>query len=284
MELTKEDQVFLENYDAAAYDRPSVSADTLLFRLTPDRGPRRLQLLLIRRKRSPYAGGWALPGGFCDMDEDLATCAARELYEETGLKAAYYGQCASYSKPDRDPRTRVITVSHLAVLPYDFPQEPAAGDDAAEAQWFDLTFDLEVQDEAFTGKLQLTAGAETIKAQIGIQRDAEGNWRRQPLGEVENLAFDHAEVIAAGIFALRDRLYRTDFAFHFLPEPFPLQELQYVFEAILDEELLRSTFIAHLNHKLIRTSDVDAGLSIMEQEYRHDPEAIFHSAPFDIWL
>lgn len=284
MKLTKEDQTFLESYDASAYDRPSVTADTLLFRLTPAKGPRRLQILLVRRKQPPYAGGWALPGGFCEMDEDLASCAARELYEETGLKAAYYGQVATYGAPDRDPRTRVITVAHLAILPYDFPQDPAAGDDAAEARWFDLTFDLEAQDQAFIGRLQLTAGDTDIQAGIKIDRDADGVWRRQPVTDAANLAFDHGEVIAAGIYALRDRLYRSDFAFRFLPEPFPLQELQYVFEAILDEELLRSTFISHLNHKLIRTSDADAGLSVMEQEYRHDPEAIFHSAPFDIWL
>ncbi|MFR4401916.1 MAG: hypothetical protein ACLT3C_05900, partial [Peptococcus niger] len=59
---------------------------------------------------------------------------------------------------------------------------------------------------------------------------------------------------------------------------------QYVFEAVLGEELLRSTFIAHINHKLIRTSDADAGLSVMEQEYRYDAQALFHTAPFDIWL
>lgn len=284
MQLSEQDRTFLKGYDASAYDRPSVSADTLLFRLSPDKGPRKLQILLIRRKRPPYAGGWALPGGFCDPDENLAACAARELAEETGLEARYYGQCATYSRPERDPRTRVITTSHLAILPHGAVQRPRAADDAAEAQWLDLDFKLAAEGDRFIGPLVLRAGAEIIRAEILIEQDGQGRWQRRQTADVPNLAFDHAELIAAGISALRDKLYRTDLPFQMLPPVFQLQELQYVFEAVLGEELLRSTFIAYINHKLIRTSDADAGLSVMEQEYRYDAQALFHTAPFDIWL
>ncbi len=102
---------------------PSVTVDTLVFtvaqrerlsyRNLPDN---KLQLLLIKRKNAPYAGTWALPGGFVEMDEDLRTAAQRELWEETGLQPGYFGQLYTYGEVDRDPRGRVISTAYLAVV------------------------------------------------------------------------------------------------------------------------------------------------------------------------
>jgi 8-oxo-dGTP diphosphatase len=95
------------------------------------------QVLLIQRGFEPFKGCWAIPGGFMDMDETTEQCAIRELEEETGLKISDVRQIGAFSKVDRDPRGRTITVAYLAIV--DAPLEVKGLDDAAKAQWFPLS-------------------------------------------------------------------------------------------------------------------------------------------------
>ena len=111
------------------YPRPAVTADCVV--MTKESVP---QVLLIQRGADPYKGCWAFPGGFMNMDETTEQCAIRELEEETGLKVSEVHQIGAYSKVDRDPRGRTITVAYLAII--DFPQMVKGQDDAAKAQWF----------------------------------------------------------------------------------------------------------------------------------------------------
>jgi 8-oxo-dGTP diphosphatase len=124
-------------YDPDAYERPSVAVDVVAF--TAKAG--QLQILLIQRGVAPYAGHWALPGGFVRITETLDAAATRELAEETGITAApFLEQLYTFGAPERDPRTRVISVAYYALLPNsDATLTPHAGTDAARAQWHSVS-------------------------------------------------------------------------------------------------------------------------------------------------
>jgi len=94
-------------------------------------------LLLVKRAHEPFAGAWALPGGFVGIDENLETSALRELEEETGVTGVYLEQLNTSGEPDRDPRGRVISVAYYALTPSDRLYIHAASDAKAVA-WFAL--------------------------------------------------------------------------------------------------------------------------------------------------
>jgi len=114
------------------YPRPAVTADVVA--ITKEEEPK---VLLIQRGFEPYKGCWALPGGFMEMDETTEECAIRELEEETGLKLDSMVQVGAYSKVDRDPRGRTITIAYLSIV--DKPLIVIAQDDAAQAEWFPIS-------------------------------------------------------------------------------------------------------------------------------------------------
>jgi 8-oxo-dGTP diphosphatase len=94
-----------------------------------------LHVLVVRRGGPPFEGRWALPGGYLEVDEDLAPAAARELHEETGVELGpgELRQLAAYGAPGRDPRNRTVSVAFLAELDED--AETEGGSDAADARW-----------------------------------------------------------------------------------------------------------------------------------------------------
>jgi len=116
------------------YPKPSVTVDVVLFTFT--RGE--LHVLLIKRNHEPFVHYWALPGGFVQKNERLEDAAARELYEETGLKDIYLEQLYTFGDPGRDPRGWTISVSYFAIVGADLVHEVHAGDDAGDAAWFDV--------------------------------------------------------------------------------------------------------------------------------------------------
>lgn len=114
------------------YPRPSVTVDCVIFGLDDQQV---LNVLLIQRQKDPFAGFWALPGGFVDMDEDLEAAALRELAEETGVQDLFIEQLYTFGAPNRDPRGRVISVAYYALVnPEKHPVRAAS--DARRAEWY----------------------------------------------------------------------------------------------------------------------------------------------------
>lgn len=121
-------------YDPGRFERPSVTVDLVIFTLRQNQ----LQVLLVKRKHWPFEAAWALPGGFVHLDESLQDAARRELEEETGVRDVYLEQLYTFGDPNRDPRTRVITVAYFALVSSDHLKLRAATD-AADADWFPAT-------------------------------------------------------------------------------------------------------------------------------------------------
>ena len=127
----------LFNINKKKYKPISLTVDTLIFSKT-DRADRDIKLLLVKRKNPPFQNKWAIPGGFVNYDEELEIAAKRELEEETGVKNVSVKQLHTFGKIGRDPRGRTVSVAYLAFV--DAEQvKIKAGDDAKEAQWFDIS-------------------------------------------------------------------------------------------------------------------------------------------------
>ncbi len=120
-----------QNYDPSRYERPSVTIDVVIFTLISQE----LHVLLVQRRRWPFDGHWAIPGGFINMDESLEDAARRELEEETGVHDVYLEQLYTFGDVGRDPRTRVISVAYIALVRADV-QKIKVSDESTDVRWW----------------------------------------------------------------------------------------------------------------------------------------------------
>ena len=199
-----------------------------------------LHALLVRRRGEPYAGRFALPGGFVEIDENLEDAAYRELGEEAGVGRddVILEQLAAYGDPGRDPRFRVVTVAWLA-LGANLP-EPTAGSDAAEAQWVPVV-------------------------------EALGRRSR------DRLAFDHDRILTDGVERARAKLEDTGYAAALCGETFTVADLHAVYEAVWGVELDRANFhrkVTGVAGFLTPTGEVrEGGRGRPARVYRGDPRS-----------
>lgn len=186
------------SYDPTQFPPFAVTVDVVV--LTVAKG--RLQVLLVQRGVDPFAGMWAIPGGFKRPEETLDEAARRELEEETGVDgASFFRQFGTYGDPGRDPRMNVVTVAYVALI-RDIGT-PAASTDAAAAALMPV-------DDALGGKLEL--------------------------------AFDHAKILRDAVERVRTDLELTGSATAFLPPTFTLAELRSVYEAVWDVQFDAANF------------------------------------------
>jgi 8-oxo-dGTP diphosphatase len=106
------------NYDE--YEHPSITVDLAIFTVSENA----LKAMLVQRAEVPYSGYWSLPGGFLKNGESLEGAALRVLKEKTGVDDVYFEQLYTFGEPDRDPRTRVITVAYFALIPWKNLNQP----------------------------------------------------------------------------------------------------------------------------------------------------------------
>ncbi len=182
------------DYDPAAFPPFAVAVDLAIF--TVDEGV--LKVLLVERAQEPFLESWALPGGFVLEDESVEDAARRELTEETGLAdAGHLEQLRTYGDPDRDPRMRVVSIAHVALLAD--PPAPIGGGDANAARYWP------VDDLALPGRR-----------------------RRDALP----LAFDHGRIVDDARERVRSKLEYTTLGATFVGKRFTLADLRRVYGAV----------------------------------------------------
>jgi 8-oxo-dGTP diphosphatase len=147
-----------------AFARPALTVDIVVFALDDED----LQVMLIERDLEPFAGQWALPGGFVRVDETLEGAANRELREETGLHDLFLEQLFTFGDLERDPRERIVTVAYYALVNL-AGHAVQASTDARNAAWFPVT---ELPTLAFDHARIIETALERLRGKV----------RYQPLG------------------------------------------------------------------------------------------------------
>ena len=274
--LTQEE--FLKQYDASAFERPSVTVDMLIFtvvnkseenyRKLPEKA---LRLLMVKRGDHPFIGQWALPGGFVSVYESLEDAALRKLKTETNVDNVYMEQLYTWGDVDRDPRTRVISCAYMALTDSN-KLNIVAGDDADDAKWFNIKHSLAEEKKTITEKgyiverlylINLWNTTEDLSATVKVVETVEEKLIKVSREVVESvgIAFDHAKMIQYGIERLKNKIEYTDIAFNLMPELFTLSELQQVYEVILGKELLAAAFRRKVANMVTQTNQCtkDAG-------------------------
>lgn len=143
------------------FPRPALTVDIVVFALDEED----LQVMLIERDLEPFAGRWALPGGFVRVDETLEEAARRELAEETGLTDIYLEQLYTFGGLERDPRERVVTVAYYALVNLAGHQVQASSD-ARNAAWFAVN---DLPDLAFDHEKVLATALERLRGKLRYQ-------------------------------------------------------------------------------------------------------------------
>lgn len=228
-EISEEEREFIRQYRADAYERPSVTADIVVFTLDEEDA---LNILLIQRKGFPFKDHWAIPGGFLDVNrESIDDTARRELMEETGLTLdqSCLRQLYTFGQPDRDPRTHVISVAYTALIPKS-QLAIRAGDDARDARLFRIRYDI--------GGMLFESGSLVI-------------------GEAQ-LAFDHAKIIRTAITRIRGRIDYEPDAFWLLRNrsEFTIYELKRIYESIKNTDLDTANFRKSFIRNYVNTGRV----------------------------
>lgn len=287
-----EEKEFLKKYSDKEYDKPSVTNDVLIFttedikddniRKVPRKG---LQVLLIKRDQQPDKDMWCIPGGFIRKDESLEEGAARKLKEKTGIEDMYLEQLYTFGDVERDKRTRVITISNMALVAKE-KIKTIEVDSLKEKKWFWVEKHLveSKNDLHIENKYKLNLKSEDDEVEIAydvVEKIEKGILRKKSITYIleeqckDKLAFDHYKILDYGIDRLRNKVEYTPIAFNLLPKLFTVIELQYVYEAIMGRKILNfrrkmNDFIIETNEKIEGKPHRPAKVFKFNEEFKHD--------------
>jgi 8-oxo-dGTP diphosphatase len=206
-----EEARFLASYDPNDYERLSVAVDVVLISAFDGH----LFTLLARRKEHPHRNRWALPGGFVRPRESLEVAAARLLESKGGLAGVFLEQLYTFGAPNRDPRTRVVSIAYYAL----------------------------VEQKRFVGIGDRDSDVSTPRLRVPWEGEAGGPVEAlDASGHPLALAFDHAEMLGLAVKRLRGKLDYAPIGFELLGETFTLLELQRVHEAVLGHRVNKDSF------------------------------------------
>ena len=237
-----DEAAFLASYDPTKFPKPSATADVVLLGIHAGA----LQALLARRTQHPDLGRWALPGGFVRLDESLDDAAARVLREKAGVENVYLEQLYTFGRPDRDPRTRVLSIAYYALADAALLERVPAGD----------TTRFHTVRVPWAGE---TGGA------VDLIDDR---------GEPVETAFDHREIVGMAVKRLRGKLNYAPVGYALLPEHFTLFQLQRVHETILGTRVNKDSFRRRMlaSGELEQTGATQDGVD-------HRPAALYRRVP-----
>lgn len=278
--LTEEE--FLKEYSSDVYKKPSLTVDMLIFTVMEEENnnyrklaEKSLKILLVKRGNHPYMGDWALPGGFVSTDEDLDDAALRILRKETNIENIYMEQLYTWGDVNRDPRTRVISSSYMALVDSS-SLSIKAGNTEEDARWFNIEYNILSEnsvdidnEDSFEEivEIKLRNNSEELSAKIRVIENIDGRIRREIIESV-GLSFDHGKIIEYGISRLRNKIEYTSLAFNLMPELFTLTELQKVYEIIQGKELLAAAFRRKIANMVIETKE-------FTKDVGHRPSKLF---------
>ena len=237
---------YLDKYNVSDFERPSTSVDNLLFTVAEvdnhnirKLNEKKLQVLLVKRDEHPFLNCWSLPGSFVKLDETLKQTSIRCLETKAKIKDVYLEQLYTFDDINRDPRTRVLSISYMGLV--DKKRVTIKNNDAS--CWFTLKTSYINSKNLYEMFFDNENGT-IIKTKFQVKN---GN-----IIILENnvLGFDHLKIIFYGLNRLRNKLEYTDIAFSMLGEQFTMAELQQVYEVILDKKLTKANFQRKIKDKV----------------------------------
>ncbi len=252
---------FLSDYNINDYERPSLTADVAAFMIRSEESDNykrnsetRLSVLLIKRGEHPFKDCWALPGGFLRPNETIGECALREIVEETSVTPVSLMPVGVFSEPGRDPRGWIISNAYASIISEESVKQ-TGGDDASDAQWFDVWFE---QDKDGDYHLDLCRDGIKLNAVLTEEETRFGKTSFK-IRESGGLAFDHARIVAAALTVLREGARKFETVFDFLPEKFTLAALQKVQETIMNISILPANFRRKISDYVVETDEYTHG-------------------------